>query len=694
LDKLRTPCINQFMIILRINIKLIIFLLISLLSVNYVFSQEKKFTKDVIEHPKKYAEHFEQLFNLNEIGTYDTTPTKGKVILENGYTKSRIKNSKAWTPYRKNIVVTQIDVIYTKYPVNKEFWRTNYYELLARRIKELFSLDSTLNSSDFEWNIILQTDCKTEADAKKMFHGISIHYFEIDDFEKEVSDNKIPLKPLDSVDLSNYSQKVQNFIRSQGGLGDSLVFNTFNNHPEWKKALVVMDWTGSMYRFGAQAILWHSMHFKSSGIKNFVFFNDGDGMADDKKEIGKTGGVYYAQANNMDRLTKTFYLVGKRGKGGDPEENDVEALIRGMNRFEDFDELVLIADNNSCMRDFSLIANIGVKVNVIVCGTKYGINPQYINLAYLTGGSIHSLDEELRHLNVNIKENDLELKSLTYELNNEHLFRIKNPPQRVRFSQCDQYTSLLPKVIDPHLEFIEKHGGVTDSTVLTVLNRHPLWTDAAIIMDWSKAMYTQSAQAILWHKIHPRTSGIDYFVFANDGDRLAERKKKIGKTGGIYFVKSNNYRQVKRKCYYVEKKASKTIDNSNNTIEVLLRTIQKYKHVKEFILIANNENCIRDFKLIKYINKPIKVIISNVQGPLNPQLINIAFKSGGSIHTIGDDYYNYVFTSIAESNQELMLNRVNYIINKEGYFDFKNPELRKKKECKVSTKSSFFDIFR
>jgi hypothetical protein len=177
------------------NIKLILIILISLLSVDYSLAQEKKFAEDVINNPKKYGEHFEQLFNLNEIGTYDTTPTKGKVILENGYTKSKIKNRKDWTPYRKNIVVTQIDVIYTKYPVNKEFWRTNYYELLARRIKELFNLDSTLNSSDFEWNIILQTDCKTEADAKKMFHGISIHYFEISDFEKEETNVKIPLKP-------------------------------------------------------------------------------------------------------------------------------------------------------------------------------------------------------------------------------------------------------------------------------------------------------------------------------------------------------------------------------------------------------------------------------------------------------------------------------------------------------------------
>ncbi len=674
----------------KISLKTYFILIIFLLSGFFAFSQNTKFNKDILQHPKKYGEKFEELFNLNEIGTYDTSYVKGRVILENGYTKYKIKNKKAWTPYRKNIVVTQIDVIYTKYPRNKEFWRTNYYELLANRIKTLFALDSSLNSSDFEWNIILQTDCNNEAETKKMFHGICIHYFEIEEFENPIHSKEEP-PVLDSADLSKYSLKVQNFIRSQGGIGDSLVFSTFANHPEWKKALVVMDWTGSMYRFGAQAILWHSLNFKTSGIQDFVFFNDGDGMPDEKKEIGKTGGVYFAQANNIDRLIKTFYLVGKRGKGGDEEENDVEALIKGMNRFEDFDELILIADNNSCMRDFRLIANIGVKVNVIVCGTKYGINPQYVNLAYLTGGSLHTIEEEIKHLSSKIKADDLELKHLTYELDKENLFRIKNPPQRIRFSQCDRFTTLKPLSIDPHLDFIDKHGGIKDSTVYTVLNRHPLWTDAAVVMDWRPDMYTQSAQVVLWHKMHPRNSGIDYFVFTNDGNRLSERQKKPGKTGGIYFVKSNNFRRVIKQCDYVARKSKGHNSENNSLMEASIRTAQKYPNAKEIIVIADNESCMRDFRLLKYLNKPVKVILSNIHGPINPQYINMAYKSGGSLHTANDDYYNYVFTSLAESQQDLEINGVIYTLNSEGLFDFKDPKLKGKKACKVSTKIGLFE---
>lgn len=668
----------------------IILILITSVFSNPIYGQGKKFHKEILDNPTKFGKDFERLFNLNELNIYDTTATKGKIVLNNGYAQSRIKNPEDWPAYNKNIIVTQIDVVYTKYPKNKEFWRTNYYKLLSKRVKALFALDSTLNSADFEWNIKYQTLCDTEEETKKMFHGICIHYIEISDFDDSKDVNNIP--DTKAEDLPELSLKVENYIRSQGGIGDSNVYRTFNNHPEWKNALVVMDWTGSMYRYGAQAILWHAMNYKNSGIKNFVFFNDGDDTPDDKKVIGETGGVYFAQARHMDRLINTFYLVGRKGKGGDDPENDIEALIRGINRFENFDELILIADNNSCIRDFRLIANLGVKVNIIACGTSHGLNPQYVNLAYLTGGSVHSIDEEINHLSQKMVENDLDLKKLKYELNNEKLFQIKDPPQRIRFSQCDIYTTLQPLVIDPKLEFIEKHGGKSiDTTVYTVLERHPAWINTSIIMDWTKDMYTQSAQAVLWHKMHPKTSGINHFVYSNDGNRLAESKKKIGKTEGIYFSKSNNQMRVNRRGDYVAKRGDNKARSKTNTIETVLFAQKKYYKTDEFVLIVNNETCVRDFSLINNIGIPIKVILSNIKGPINPQYINIAYKSGGSLHTMDDDYYNYVLKAVATTTKEIILRGTSYHLNDEGFFDFKELQKQEESDCKVSVKTSFWN---
>jgi hypothetical protein len=254
------------------------------------------------------------------------------------------------------------------------------------------------------------------------------------------------------------------------------------------------------------------------------------------------------------------------------------------------------------------------------------------------------------------------------------------------------FTSLLPLEMDRHLPFIDRRGGLTDSSVYKIMDRHPLWTDAAVVMDWSDEMYLESAQAVLWHKTHPKTSNIDYFVFTNDGDKLSDRKKRIGKTGGVYFVKSNNFRQVERRLDYVAKRGNGGDDNSNNLFETTLLSIQKYDDVKDFVVVADNESCTRDFRLIKFLDTPVKVILTNVKGPINPQYINMAYKSGGSLHTSEDDYYNYVFKGLADSNQKLILNGVSYVLNEEGFFDFEDTNLRMKKGCKVSAKGSLFNF--
>ena len=451
-----------------------------------------------------------------------------------------------------------------------------------------------------------------------------------------------------------------------------------------------MDWTGSMYQYGAQAVLWHTLNFKTSGIKDFVFFNDGNDTPDDHKVIGKTGGVYFAQAKNINRLINTFYLVSRRGKGGDDPENDVEALLRGINRFEDFDELILIADNNSCMRDFCLITNLDVKVNVIVCGAKYGINPQYINLAYLTGGSIHTMEEDIKHLSRLVKNKELEVDKVQYKLTSEDLFTVKDRMKRLRFSSCDKYTTLDPIPKTTGLAFIDKNGGISDSTVYKVFERHPVWQNSLVVMDWTKGMYTNSAQAVLWHKMHRKTSGIEYFVFFNDGNKLAPRNKKTGRTGGVYTVKSNNIRQVERRLEYIQRRGTGGENTSANDIEALLTAARGHDDIETIILTADNETCIRDMKLLKYLNVPVKVIVSNIHGPINPQYINLAYHSGGSLHTLNDDFYNYVFKSLKESGRSLMIRGVEYVLDENDNFVFADKELRKESKCSKYEKKNFF----
>ena len=55
----------------------------------------------------------------------------------------------------------------------------------------------------------------------------------------------------------------------------------------------------------------------------------------------------------------------------------------------------MVADNWANMRDTSLISQIKLPVKVVLCGALSNINTQYIDLAYRTKGSIHTIEEDI-----------------------------------------------------------------------------------------------------------------------------------------------------------------------------------------------------------------------------------------------------------------------------------------------------------
>ena len=365
------------------------------------FSQQVKFHQEWLDNPAKYSTEIEEVFTSDTIDTFQKEEYKSFAILENGYAKSKIKNTADWKGIPSGFYADTIIFIYTQYPKNINFWLTNYHTLLAQRLKNLFKLSPDLNSEQTKFKILLQTSCNTDDEAKKMFHGIAIHLAPTKSEPVKQQENIIKQQVYDDTLKNNKhtdqntitTRKINSFIANNGGITDSVVYKIFSRHPEWDNCLVIMDWTGSMYPYGAQAVLWHSLNLKQSGIKYFVFFNDGN--MEKRKKIGRTRGVYFEKAENINKIIGLLSKVKAKGNGGDPEENDVEAILKGIQKYPDFKNLILIADNNSCMRDYCLVKDVKVPVKVVLCGTYSGINPQYINLAYKTKGSIHTIEDDI-----------------------------------------------------------------------------------------------------------------------------------------------------------------------------------------------------------------------------------------------------------------------------------------------------------
>jgi hypothetical protein len=91
-------------------------------------------------------------------------------------------------------------------------------------------------------------------------------------------------------------------------------------------------------------------------------------------------------------------LAMENGNGGDNPENDIEAILFAISKCPDCGNIIHVADNNATPRDLSLLYKVNKPVRVIVCGVKGAVNPELLNIAYRTGGSLHTIEEDIRNL--------------------------------------------------------------------------------------------------------------------------------------------------------------------------------------------------------------------------------------------------------------------------------------------------------
>lgn len=218
--------------------------------------------------------------------------------------------------------------------------------------------------------------------------------------EKEIATARdIDLSTASKKDMEAYSTMINKFLARYPS-SDLTVSTVLTRHKNWRHVLVVNDWTGSMYCYGAQVLQWHLLNLDTSGISSLTLFNDGDLKPTSAKRIGNTGGIYSEDADNIPALIKLFNLIMLKGSGGDGPENDVEAILTAISKFPDHQQLVLIADNNSCVRDIELADRIHEPVKVILCGysESRGVNPDYVYLAKITGGGIYTIEQDIEDI--------------------------------------------------------------------------------------------------------------------------------------------------------------------------------------------------------------------------------------------------------------------------------------------------------
>ncbi len=177
---------------------------------------------------------------------------------------------------------------------------------------------------------------------------------------------------------------------------DAQVVDKVLSRNNWTQKLIVCDVTGSMNPYVSQLVTWYQLNLAKEKNLQFVFFNDGDNKKDSEKTIGKTGGIYYKKATNIEDLISEVSFVSGKGSGGDCPENNMEALIKGTSMAAPYKELVMVADNQAPVKDIKLLLEFKKPVHIILCGANSGfVNADYLKIAWKTKGSVHTIEEDI-----------------------------------------------------------------------------------------------------------------------------------------------------------------------------------------------------------------------------------------------------------------------------------------------------------
>jgi hypothetical protein len=350
--------------------------LLNLFSVTEVMSQARKMSVSVNINLKVDTVRV-RVFNPN---TTDENKSVKSIVFKMKYGESVILNPKdADVLSEAGVYVTSVDIVYT------DFHKIDVQDILNRkRITELYFLCPELfTQSMIRWRYVQQLGYTQEEDAKRLFHGIVVKYIKVPVYKpKSWKEMVLEIKNRTSTDTNYYK------VLAKTG--------------ELKNELICADLTGSMSPYYFQLFAWLSLK-GSKSFHSYAFFNDGDNAPDYSKKTGNVGGVYLFNTNSIDSVTAQAYNCISNGSGGDAPENNIEAALKGIKKFPEVKKIIMLVDNWADMRDYSLISELKIPVKVIVCGVSYmgitnPVNPQYLDLARRTNGSLHTIEDDIADL--------------------------------------------------------------------------------------------------------------------------------------------------------------------------------------------------------------------------------------------------------------------------------------------------------
>lgn len=321
-----------------------------------------------------------------------------------------------------------IELFYTSYKLSSDFKQS---PLNKKRWDRLYEMYPQFQDSEIHRVETRQTQPVKIEEARMAFHGFKLHYVVADDpsgVENDlkylgdlVEEKRFPNHIIteDGSSYRKYDPEIDKLrLQPKMYFPDTAVLHILKrNASRWKEILMVADMTGSMRYHTGQVLMWMNKWYRTKQLLAFTFFNDGDGKLTEEKRIGQTGGLYEGLALSYEWIAKQAKACISNRGANDVLENDLEAVLFGMEKFPQAEDVVLVVDNRSNFRDQSLVEKINRPLKIILCNTAYGINLNYLNLALSCRGSVH------------LKAGDIDMahvKEGFQFIHNKQIYKIKN----------------------------------------------------------------------------------------------------------------------------------------------------------------------------------------------------------------------------------------------------------------------------
>lgn len=289
--------------------------------------------------------------------------------------------------------IVQVDLVYSNYPKDADLSQLN-----RKRILELNILLPEAFGSMVKWNLVQQTGIKSASDMNNYYHGFVVFYRPMPTLEEE---NKAI--------LSVVNQKTKS--------EDSTLLKVFARQPKWKNMLVVTDVTGSMSPYTAQILLWIKANSTMNTFKQIVFFNDNEENSNDQSAKLDTSGIWSIETTNSDKVVN---LALKAMANGNHIENNLEAICYAIKKFpENKANVVMIADNweNPCdMKLLEFLKKQKIPVRIVICGVTDRLNTSYLEIAFATGGSVHTMEEDLKDIATLGEGKTIKIGNMTFKM--------------------------------------------------------------------------------------------------------------------------------------------------------------------------------------------------------------------------------------------------------------------------------------